>query len=225
MRTLGIALVLYLVVMIGVAVAKPATVYDAKAQQYRPFGTGPGATLMPFWLLSLVVATGAYAAATVGTQVATGMAAMVPVFGTASAGAATASDPRQRPSVPDANYEYRRDPEPRVEAYPPHSPFASMYDRLRHYGGYQVAEDDPYSERPPEYPYDNGYDNGYPQRYGQGLVTERPTVERLVERGEDRGRSRTYAYGGTPNGGPRHRESGHERPREARVGERVWRRR
>ncbi len=39
---------------------KPDTMYDADTKQYRPFGSGEGATLFPMWLCAMVVAIVSY---------------------------------------------------------------------------------------------------------------------------------------------------------------------
>ena len=60
MRKLVFAFVVYVVVMIVVAIMRPNLVYDHEHQRYRSFGVGSGDTLLPMWLLAVVVAALSY---------------------------------------------------------------------------------------------------------------------------------------------------------------------
>ena len=63
MRKLVFAFVVYVVVMVIVAVARPSLVYDHEHSRYRSFGVGAGDTLLPMWLLAVVVAALSYLSA------------------------------------------------------------------------------------------------------------------------------------------------------------------
>ena len=146
MRVLWVALILYFVVMIGIVLVKPKLIYNHETKQYRPFGTAPGATLLPVWLLALVIAVGAYTITSISLSYPS-IAALLP-FGSASSvptildtdkstndtnvSASTSSMPSSFPPRPFASknepleqsYEYR--------PYPPNSPLTSLYDQLNY---------------------------------------------------------------------------------------------
>lgn len=70
MHKLLIAIPLYLLVTTILWCTKPAITYDHTQKQFRPFGTGKRATLLPMWLLSMLVAVLAYLASSVAPSVA-----------------------------------------------------------------------------------------------------------------------------------------------------------
>lgn len=63
MQKLYLAIPLYLVITLIIWFVKPPITYNPQRKQFRPFGTGKHATLLPMWLLSMLIAVLAYLAA------------------------------------------------------------------------------------------------------------------------------------------------------------------
>lgn len=68
MHKLIIAIPIYLFITTILWCTKPAITYDHTQKEFRPFGTGKRATLLPMWLLSMLVAVLAYMASHFGTS-------------------------------------------------------------------------------------------------------------------------------------------------------------
>ena len=216
MRTLVIALALYLIIMIVVVAIKPSVIYDAEQKQYRLFGTAANSTLLPIWLLSFLVAVGSYAFTSVVLSFPA-IAALLP-FGKYSSMQQSSSDSQSQSQMASATnmalpeqsaigsgsesagYQYR------TPVYHPTSPFAPLCEQVKYLGNrlgmYIDSNQSPYAGQyhtpprhaPPSYAYDTPipqYD-AYPS-YDQGtqvhpvMPNYRPEYQAPIERTTGRG--------------------------------------
>ena len=59
MNKIILSIIIYLFLAITITMSKPKIFYD-NMQELKPFGTGPGKTIVPLWLILMIVAILSY---------------------------------------------------------------------------------------------------------------------------------------------------------------------